>query len=478
MSDLAQRIAQLSPEKRALLMLRLQKKRAAAARQQTIPRRRETDHLPLSFAQQRLWFLDRLQPDSALYNIPGTLRIRGPLDIPALEASLNEIVRRHEVLRTTFPARHDGQPVQIIAPSLHLPLPVVDLSPLPEPEREAEARRLASQEARRPFNLATGPLLRATLLLLDQDDFLVLFTMHHIVSDGWSVGVLIRELAALYHAFSLGRPSPLPELPIQYADFALWQRQWLQGETLQAQLAYWKRQLADAPPVLDLPTDRPRPPVQSFRGATFRFRFPAPLAQALQALSRREGVTLFMTLLAAFQTLLYRYTGQERINVGTPIANRNRAEVEGLIGFFVNTLVISTDLSGNPTFRELLQRVREVALGAYAHQDLPFEMLVDALQPERDLSRSPLFQVMFVLQNAPTATLELPGLTMRLLETDSGTAKFDLTLFVEETEEELRGSLEYNTDLFDGATIGRMLGHYRTLLEAIVADPDRPIAHL
>ncbi len=433
--------------------------------------------LPLSFAQQRLWFLDQLEPYSPLYNIPAATRFSGPLDIAALEWSLNEIVRRHESLRTTFQTI-DGRPAQVISPELTLTLPVMDLASLPAVEREAEALRLATDEARQPFDLAHGPLMRTTLLRLDEQEYVILLTMHHIVSDGWSMGVFVQEMVALYSAFVAGKSSPLPELAIQYADFAHWQRQWLQGQALEAQLAYWEQQLAGLAPLLELPFDRPRPVIQSFNGNTLSFTLPQRLSKALKALSQHEGVTLFMTLLAAFQTLLSRYTSQEDICVGTPIANRNRAEIEGLIGFFVNTLVLRTDLSGGPSFRELLKRVRQVTLDAYAHQDLPFEMLVDALQPKRDMSYSPLFQVMFVLQNVPMQNLELPGLTLGPVEADSKIAKFDLTLSMLEDAGGLSGSFEYNVDLFDAATIQRMAGHLQRLLEGIVADPDQSITNL
>jgi len=431
----------------------------------------------LSFAQARLWFLEQLEPGSSAYNIPAAVRLTGSLDVVALEQSLQEIVQRHEALRTTF-AMVSGEPIQVISPVLALTLPLVDLHSLPEAQQEAEVERLATESAQQPFDLAMGPLLRATLLNLGEAEHVLLLTMHHIVSDGWSMGVLIRELAALYEAFSTGKPSPLPELPIQYADFAHWQRQWLQGEVLAAQLSYWQQQLAGAPAVLELPTDRPRPAVQTFRGATQFLALPEPLSQKLKTLSQRSGVTLFMTLLAAFQTLLYRYTGQEDICIGSPIANRNRSETEDLIGFFVNTLVLRTDMSENPSFKELLLRVREVTLGAYAHQDLPFEQLVEALQPERNLSHQPLFQVMFVLQNAPMSALELPDLTLSSLNIDSSTAKFDLTMSMEDTEQGLVGSLEYNTDLFDAATISRMREHFQTLLEGIVAEPDQRLSDL
>jgi amino acid adenylation domain-containing protein len=368
-------------------------------------------------------------------------------------------------------------------------MPVMDLRDQPPAERAAWAQRLAGEAARRPFDLARGPLLRATLLRLDDEDHVVLLTMHHIISDGWSIGVLVGELNALYRAFSGGRPSPLPELPIQYADFAEWQRGWLQGEVLEAQISYWKRQLAGATNVLELPTDRPRPALQSSSGASFSLKLPVSLTEELKAIGQREGATLFMTLLAAFQTLLYRYSGQEDISVGTPIANRTRAEIEPLIGLFINTLVLRGDLSGEPSFRELLQRVRQASLGAFAHQDLPFEMLVEALQPERDLSRTPLFQVMFILQNAPTPStvnrdspqqsdLLQSDLLVSALDVDSGTATFDLTLSMAEQVDGLDASVEYSTDLFDAATIERMLGHFQMLLEAIVADPNVSIAKL
>jgi amino acid adenylation domain-containing protein len=441
-----------------------------------LPVSREGELL-LSFAQARLWFLEQLEPGSGAYNIPAAVRLTGSLDVATLEQSLNEIVQRHEALRTTF-RMVSGEPIQVIAPVKALTLQLVDLRDLPEATQEAQVERLATESAQQPFDLAMGPLLRATLLHLGEAEHVLLLTMHHIVSDGWSMGVLIRELAALYEAFSTGKPSPLPQLPIQYADFAHWQRQWLQGEVLAAQLSYWQQQLAGSQTVLELPTDRPRPAVQTFRGATQFLALPAPLSQKLKTLSQRSGVTLFMTILAAFQTLLYRYTGQEDICIGSPIANRNRSETEDLIGFFVNTLVLRTDMSENPSFQELLGRVREVALGAYAHQDLPFEQLVEALQPERNLSHQPLFQVMFVLQNAPMSALELPSLTISSLEMESSTAKFDLTMSMEDSEQGLVGSLEYNTDLFDTATISRMLEHFQTLLEGIVANPEQRLSDL
>jgi amino acid adenylation domain-containing protein len=433
--------------------------------------------LRLSFAQQRLWFIDRLEPGSSVYNFPAAVRLKGPLNVVALTQSLNEIVRRHEALRTTF-AIVDGRPVQVIAPTLTIRLPIVDLRELPETERETEVQRLATNEAQRPFDLAEGPLVRATVLRLGENEHVGLLTIHHIVTDGWSAGILIREMAVLYDAFCSGRPSPLSELPVQYADFAHWQRQWLQGEVLETQITYWKQQLLGAPQLLELPADHPRPAVQTFRGAHQSVLLPQAVGDRLKALSRQEGVTLFMTLLAAFKILLHKYTNQDDLVVGTPTANRNRLEIEGLIGFFVNTLVLRTDLSDNPSFRELLHRVREVCLGAYAHQDVPFERLVEELHLTRDLSRNPLFQVMFVLQNASVQALELPGLSLSPIEIRTGTTHFDLTLHIVDTEQGLAGTLAYNSDLFEAVTITRMLGHFRTLLEAAAAAPERRLSDL
>ena len=433
--------------------------------------------LPLSFAQQRLWFIDQLEPGSSVYNFPAAVRLKGPLNVAALKKSLDEIVKRHEALRTTF-AIVDGRPVQVIAPRLTLTLPIVDLRELPQPEREREVQRLATNEALRPFDLAEGPLVRTTVLRLGENEHVGLLTMHHIVSDGWSTGILIREMAVLYDAFCSDRPASLPELPIQYADFAHWQRHWLEGEVLETQLTYWKQQLLGAPPLLELPADHARPPLQTFRGAHQSILLTRTVGDGLKALSRQEGATLFMTLLAAFTILLHGYTNQDDLVVGTPTANRNRLEIEGLIGFFVNTLVLRTDLSDNPSFRDLLRRVREVCLGAYAHQDLPFERLVEELHPARDLSRNPLFQVMFVLQNASLQAVELPGLSLSPIEVDTSATHFDLTLHIVDTEQGLVGTLAYNTDLFEAVTITHMLGHFRTLLEAVVATPERCVSDL
>ncbi|MEH2092716.1 MAG: amino acid adenylation domain-containing protein, partial [Nostoc sp.] len=442
-----------------------------------ILRRTENAELPLSYAQQRLWFLDQFEPNSASYNIPFGLRLVGSVNVDALQQSLIEIIHRHEALRTNF-ITVDGQAAQIIQQETNWTLSVVDLQHLPVTEQEIAAQKLVKQQAFEPFDLASEALIRATLIVLSETEQWLVVCMHHIVSDGWSIGVFVQELQAIYNAYSQSEPSPLLPLPIQYADFALWQRQWLVGEVLNSQLSYWQEQLANAPTFLPLPTDRPRPVVQTFNGANMEFSLSVELTQKLVKLSHKQGCTLFMTLLAAYNTLLYRYTGQTDILVGTPIANRDRTEIEGLIGFFVNTLVMRTDLAQNPSFSELLPRLREMALSAYAHQDLPFEMLVEALQPERDLSYTPLFQVMFVLNNAPKPEIELSGLTVSSLPIESAIAKFDLTLSMENTSTGLVGGWEYNTDLFDSSTIERMTGHFVTLLEAIVANPQERISQL
>ncbi|MGJ5629727.1 non-ribosomal peptide synthase/polyketide synthase [Nostoc sp. CALU 1950] len=442
-----------------------------------ILRRAENVNLPLSYAQQRLWFLDQFEPNSASYNIPFGLRLVGTLNVAALEQSLIEIIYRHEALRTNF-VTVDGQAAQIIQTQANWSVTVVDLQHLALTEQEIAAQQLVQQQAIEPFDLESEALIRATLLLLSNTEQWLVVCMHHVVSDGWSIGVFTLELQALYNAYSQGQLSPLLPLPIQYADFAIWQRQWLVGEVLKSQLSYWKEQLANASTFLPLPTDRPRPAVQTFNGAYLEFTLSGELTQRLVQLSQKQGVTLFMTLLAAYNTLLYRYTGQEDILVGSPIANRDRSEIEGLIGFFVNTLVMRTEISGDRSFNELLPRIREMALSAYAHQDLPFEMLVEALQPERDLSHTPLFQVMFVLNNAPTSEVELTGLSVSSLPIESAIAKFDLTLGMQNTNNGLVGWWEYNTDLFDSSTIERMTGHFVTLLENIVANPQERISQL
>ncbi|WP_198299665.1 non-ribosomal peptide synthetase [Tumebacillus avium] len=432
----------------------------ATVAQMVVPVLRE-GALPLSFAQRRLWFLDQFEPGNPVYNIPVGLRITGQLDINALSRSLQEIVTRHESLRTVF-ADELGEPSQMIVIAHE---PILTLA-------EGDLQLLIEEEQRHAFDLQNGPLFRARLVRIGEQDYVLLLNMHHIVSDGWSIGVLAKELSALYSSL------PLEPLSIQYADFAAWQREWLQGDVLDRQLGYWKQELGGKLPILQLPADRPRPAVRTYKGAVHRLKLSAKLSKRIQQLCQQEGTTLFMTLLTAFKTLLSRYTGLHDILVGSPVAGRNRAELEGLIGFFVNTLVLRTDLSGDPTFREVLGRVREMALAAFDHQDVPFERLVDELQPERHASSSPLFQVMFVLQNAVTEPWELQGVDVEPLKIDQQTAKFDLTLTVAEDGEELGVHVEYNTDLYDRATIERFCGHYETLLEGIAANPEQKIAEL
>ncbi|MBV9791331.1 MAG: amino acid adenylation domain-containing protein, partial [Chloroflexi bacterium] len=434
---------------------------------------------PLSFAQQRLWFLDQLQPNSAAYHLPLIVRLHGTIDIQALRQSITTIVQRHASLRTTF-AEQDDQPVQVVMPQLDLALDLVD-TPESSSHEPQTIERLVRAELQQPFDLRQGPLIRAQLMRLSPLDHILMLTLHHIVSDGWSQGVLLRELTTLYRSFAQHEPMPLGDLPLQYTDYALWQRAWLQGEVLERQIGYWRQQLAGVPP-LDLPTDYPRPPVLTYHGAHRTFELSPVLTTELQRLSQQLGATLFMTLLAAFDVLLYRYSGQADIAVGTPIAGRTRPEFESLIGFFVNTLVLRTDLSGRVTsgcnFAELVARVRATALDAYAHQDVPFELVVDHVQPTRDLSRSPLFQVMFILQNTPRSTIALPGLTFETMGAENHTAKFDLTLIMIETPEGLRGIFEYRTDLFADETITRLIEYFQTLLAAIVSTPEQAIGAL
>jgi amino acid adenylation domain-containing protein len=432
----------------------------------------------LSFAQERLWFLDQLEPGSAFYNLPFALRLRGELDVDALERSLGEIVRRHEALRTSF-REHDGTPRQVVAPFGGFGLTVKDLAHLPEETREVEVQReLVAEGTARPFDLAAGPLFRVSLLRLGAEEHVVLLSQHHIVSDGWSMGVLYRELSSLYAAYREGRESPLPELGVQYADYAVWQREQVEGQVLERQLAYWRERLAGAPELLELPTDRPRPPVQTYRGATVPVELSPELLERLQALGRSEGATLYMVLLGAFQVLLSKYSGSEDVVVGSPIAGRTRKEVEELIGFFVNTLVLRTDLGGDPSFRETLRRAREVTLGAYEHQEVPFERLVAELQPERTLSHAPLFQVLLTLQNAGGGGAALPGLSVSGVEAERASAKFDLSLVLTATSRGLRGGLTYSTDLFERGTVERMLGHLVRVLEQVVADADVSLSRL
>jgi amino acid adenylation domain-containing protein len=433
--------------------------------------------LPLSFAQQRLWFLDQLAPESSGYHVPYYLRSQGSLRVSVLEACFEEIVGRHETLRTTFVAK-DGVPVQVIAPQNSAILHQVDVRELSEGTREALVEKLMGEELHGPFDLSRGPLLRVMLVRVEEAQHVWLLTMHHIVSDGWSMGVFLRELMALYEAFSQGQPSPLPELPIQYADFAHWQRNWLTGDVLKEQLSYWKTELEGAPAVLELPTDRQRPALQTFDGARQTVVFPEALHRSLEQFSQKQQITLFMTLLSAFEVLLYRYTAQEDFVVGSPIASRNRSEIEGLIGFFVNMTCLRADVSTDPSFTELLARVRERTLQAYANQDIPFEQLVEELGVKRDLSHTPVFQVVFALQNAPWSALELPGLTLTPLRLNRVPVRYDLEFHLWEGPQGLTANVFYNTDLFDAGTIERMLGHYRILLEGIVSNPGERVTRL
>lgn len=436
----------------------------------------ESFRFPASFAQQRLWFLDQLDHGKSVYNMLFAVRIETHLNLPALEQSLAEIVSRHESLRTTF-AAVDGQPMQVIAKVRKVKLVVINLSDLPESDRESEARRMAEVEGEQPFDLAAGPLLRTTLLTLAESKSVLLITTHHIVNDGWSMGVFLRELAVLYEAFSAGERSPLAELPVQYADYAAWQRDWLQGDVLEEQVSYWRQQLSGAPAALELAADRPRPTIQTFKGARCYTELPASLTDRLRGFSGREGVTLFMTLLAAFDVLLWRYSGQADVLVGTPIAGRNRVELEGLIGFFANTLPLRVNLADNPSFRDLILRVREMALEAYAHQDVPFDRLVEELSPERSLSYTPLFQVIFAFENTPQP-LHFSGLNMKWLDVDLGSSRCDLSLFSTDKGAELSCMWEYSTDLFDSETIAQMMSSYRTLLESILDHPEEKIGYL
>ena len=433
--------------------------------------------LPLSFAQQRLWFLDQLSPNNPFYNCPGAVRLEGRLDLEILESVINEIVRRHEVLRTRIDV-DEGEPFQVIDAWERRSLELEDLTSFTPEKGEERVRQIAREEANTGFDLGRGPLMRVKMLKLGEERHVALFTMHHIVSDGWSMGVLVREVSAHYKAMCEGKDSPLSEPEIQYADYAVWQREWLKGEVLERQLNYWRNQLGEMP-TLELPTDRPRALTQSYRGANETSRINGETAERLKRLSRKQGCTLFMTLLGAFQILLSRYSGQQDIVVGTDIANRNRKETEDLIGFFVNQLVLRTDLSGEPSFLELMKRVRDVALKAYTHQDVPFEKLVEELQPRRDMSRSPLFQVKLVLQNAPTAgELELPGLCLRPVGGDTVMARFDLTMFVTETNDSIAVMVNYNTDVFEDVSVKRMVEQFEALLESIVETPEQQVNRL
>lgn len=467
----------LSQAKLELLALLMKKGRFDAGPWESLPRIKRTAAHELSFAQRRLWFLNQFEPGSAFYNIPIALHLRGQLEVAVLQRCLDEIVRRHEPLRTRFVVV-EGRPVQVVEQEERVQLQVVDLNAWPAAQRLAKAQYLTAQATQQPFDLTRGPLLRATLLELNKVEHILVLVLHHIIADGWSLGILTREMATLYNAFSNKDSPTLPELPIQYVDFAEWQRQRFENGALESQLSYWKRQLAGLPPRLELATDRPRPVVQTFHGGQRTFELSAALSEALIALSIEEDATLFMTLLAALQTLLYRYTGQSDIAVGSPIANRNRSEVEGLIGFFANTLVLRSHLDGAVSFRKLLHRVREMTLEAFAHQDFPFEKLVEELHPERDIGRSPLFQVMFTLQDTPMPSPQFPGLELSPWPVETATTKYDLVLSFSKAEKKISALMAFNTDLFDPQTIDRLIGHLKSLLHSIANAPDTRLSSL
>lgn len=478
MSDLFNRVNALSPRQRSMLEHRL-----SVACDGEIPQESQIvsvardEVLPLSFAQQRLWFLHQLDSSNPFYNTYVAVRLTGQLNVAAFEQTIGEVIKRHEVLRTIFASR-DGQPVQRILSPVPFASSVINLTKLTKGQREAEAQRIAVKEMLLPFDLTRYPLIRTRLFQLKEKEYILLFVMHHIISDSWSTQVLIQETTALYEAFNQRKPSPLSDLPVQYADFAHWQRQRLQGDILRKQLSYWKEQLRGSPSVLELPTDRPRPLIKTSFAAAESIQLSKELSADLKELSQREGVTLFMTLLAAFQTLLHRYAGQDDILVGTPISGRTNIELEGLIGFFVNTLVLRTNFAGNPSFREILQRTRKVCLEAFDHQELPFEKLIQEMQPERNLNRQTLFQNWFQLDDNPIENLEISGMKLSPFEVDTIATDFDLYLSLSEAMTGLKGVMRYSTDLYNADTIIRMLRHFQMLLEDIIADPDQSISAL
>lgn len=427
-----------------------------------------------SYAQQRMWYVDQLEPGNPAYNVPWALRLRGVLDLRALQQSLDDVIKRHEILRTIFPV-HEGNLRQKISPACQNRIAVVDLRDWNKDDQEREMQRLVNEEANRPFDLNTGPLLRAVLLKLEDQHHVFTFTMHHIICDGWSMSVLIKEFAAFYCARVRKQVTALEPMNIQYADFAIWQRKWLQGERLLQHLEYWRGQLQDLS-VLQIPTDYPRPADPRNRGDREHFVFSADLTRRLRALSQKCGATLFVTLLAAFQWLLARYSGQQDIAVGTFIANRNRKETEGLIGFFVNQLVLRTSVAGNPTFSELSARARHTVLSAYEHQDLPFEKLVEELAPKRNSRDMPFFQVQIVLQNTPVSAIDIPGLEISPVAPERRISKLDLSLFIHEKGDLLTGTIEYNTEIFRLSSVRRMLNHFEALLEEVSTGPDQPLS--
>ncbi|MFT3775983.1 MAG: condensation domain-containing protein [Minicystis sp.] len=474
MADLSQRLTDLSEEKRALLREMLRREGHDFGLVPVRPRAPGQADLPLSYAQESLWFMCHLAADNAVYNLPSAVRLSGDLDHDAFVRALREIVRRHEILRTRFPAA-GGRPTQEILPTLPLDLPIIDCAAAPDPERRALA--LAEEEAIRPFDLAEGPLFRTRLYRLRPDEHIFLLVFHHLIWDGWSIGVLTGELTTLYQAFRAGKPSPLPDLPVQYADYAIWQREWLSGDLLSRHLGYWQDRLRGIRP-MELPLDRPRAALPTFSGAAELIDLSPSLRAAVDALAQRAGTTLYMTMLTAFLILLSRYSGEDRIVVGTPIANRRRAEIEPLIGHFANIIVLAADLSGKPTFLDLLARVKEITTGAYAYQDVPFEMIVDKLRVERDAAKNPLFQVMFGLHQERLETIDLPGLVVKPVNVSADSSHFDLGLHFWRQQDTIAGLLAYNRDLFDAATMKRLVAHYETLLAAAAQDPEREIGAL
>ena len=468
----------IAQNKEDLLAFLLEEEGVALSPSDMIPRRSSTNPSLLSFAQERMWFFYQLEPDNPFYNNSAILNLEGILDLEVLERAVNEIVLRHEILRTSF-VLANNQPTQIVAPNQAISIPVEDLQELPLELQHVAIKQLVKQEAQKPFSLTTGSLLRTKLLRLGQRSHVFILTIHHIISDGWSIGIFIQELAALYESFLTKATYPLVDLPVQYADFAEWHRQWLQGDRLKQQLDYWKQQLAGVPPVLNLPTDHQRPSVQTFRGDIEKFYLDRELTQQLRQICQTSGTTLFMALLTAFSILLYRYSGQDDIVIGSPIANRNRVEIEKLIGFFANTLALRVQISGDSTYLDLLNRVKEVALAAYSHQDLPFEILVDELKIDRHLSHNALFQVVFALQNNPLPSIKLPNLELSSdINFDNGTVRFDLEVHLWESSEGLKGDFIYSTDLFDSATIKRLIGNFQTLLREIVKNPNQSVSDL
>jgi hypothetical protein len=478
MRSFSARIADLSPQQKALLMRRLQERKKGVSSGPIQRRPDRSNAFPLSFAQQRLWFLDRLEAGIP-YNLPFALRLSGPLDAERFERCVNEIIRRHEILRTTF-TEVDGQPVQLISPNLTLSIPVLDLRHLGETEREAEARRLVSGMAWQSFDLRQGPLLRCTMLRLAEREYVWMLTMHHIITDGWSIGLFVQELTGLYEAFARGESSPLAPLPLQYADFVEWQHQWLKGEILEKELSYWKEHLSGAPHLLEIPTDYPRPTVRSFRGSRHSFILSRSETGALKALAGAEEATLFMTLLTVYEVLLHHMTARDDLVIGCLIANRNHLETEKLIGFFVNQLVLRLRASGDPTFREILGRLRQATLNAFDHQELPYQWLVDAMHVERDLSRNPLFQVNFTFQNTPITALQIGDLTIEGLNSDGESLPLDvdLSLLVSESTEGLLIALRYSVDLFASSTIKRMLVQLETIIRQVIADAGVSLSRL